>query len=402
MADLDERLHSLSRTRSPDLWPDIETREPRFQIPESSRSHRALAAAVALVIAVVGIGFAAVTFTGSDPGAATGTSGVSTPAVSNGWIAFTSGEGGYHISMVRSDGRARDLSVPVNDDYDLAPGWSPDGRRLAFLRYTRGDYDLVVANADGTGLVEFGRAEDFSWAPDGSAIVYTRFRQGSDLDIVIGEVDGGEPTELITGPLTDADPSWSPSGEWIAFVSHPVLDRDPGSADIFVVRPDGTGLTRLTDGPAWDWDPQWSPDGSRIAFVSDHDGGSEIFVMNADGSAPTRITDVRGDVSEFTWSPDGRELAFGVHSGTSWDIYVVSVDGSGQMAIAEGPQDETGAEWSPDGTLLAYTAAESAESCQCDNSGTFEIYLMEPDGTGKVRLTDGARELGGGLSWQAV
>jgi TolB protein len=403
MTDLDERFRSLSRAPAPDLWSDIEGREPR-RLPGPSRSQRTLVAAVALAVAVAGIGLATLTFSGSEPPTATGTSGTAGATIANGSIAFTSGVDGYHIAAVHLDGTIEDLTAPMGGETDLGPAWSPDGRRVAFLRYTGGDYELFVAEADGSGAAGFDQpAEDFSWAPDGKVIAYTSFQTGSDLDIFVGTVDSHESRELVATPLTDVEPSWSPNGDAVAFVSHPVLDSDPGDADIYVVRPDGTGMTRLTDGPAWEYGPEWSPDGTLIAYLSERIEDREIFVMNADGSGKTRVTDApTNDVSSIAWSPDGTMIAFEVYSGASWDIYVVNADGTGQMAIADGPQDETGPEWSPDGSLIAYAAAESSESCQCDNSGSFDIYVMRPDGFGKTRLTDGAHELGGGLSWQPV
>jgi len=38
----------------------------------------------------------------------------------------------------------------------------------------------------------------------------------------------------------------------------------------------GSGVTRLTNNLAWDFDPSCSPDGTRIAFVSNRDGNSNL------------------------------------------------------------------------------------------------------------------------------
>lgn len=66
---------------------------------------------------------------------------------------------------------------------------------------------------------------------------------------------------------------------------------------------DGSNITRLTNNEASDSDPTVSPDGSRIAFISDRDGNREVYVMNADGSEQTRLT--TSDADEWTpiWSP---------------------------------------------------------------------------------------------------
>ncbi|MGH2526351.1 MAG: TolB family protein, partial [Actinomycetota bacterium] len=127
-----------------------------------------------------------------------------------------------------------------------------------------------------------------------------------------------------------------------------------------------------------------------------------IYVMNANGTGQIRLTNNTDSDLAPTWSPDGTKIAFTVHSGSSWDVYVVNADGTGQVALANSPLDEMGPEWSPDGSLVAYSAAESGESCECDNAGTFDIYVVRPDGTEMRRLTNGAHELGGDLSWRRV
>ena len=81
--------------------------------------------------------------------------------------------------------------------------------------------------------------------------------------------DGSGQTRLTDNQAGASDPSWSPDGRRIAFVSY----RD-GNREIYVMNADGSGQTRLTDNPAWDISPSWSSDGTRIAFYSDRDGNA--------------------------------------------------------------------------------------------------------------------------------
>jgi Tol biopolymer transport system component len=56
----------------------------------------------------------------------------------------------------------------------------------------------------------------------------------------------------------------------------------------------GTNQVRLTTTSATELQPSWTPDGSHIVFMSDRDGQSEIYMMDADGSNQTRLTTIPG------------------------------------------------------------------------------------------------------------
>ena len=125
MADLHDRFEALGRARTPDLWREIEGREPRRSV-EPSPARRALVGVVAFVVAIAGIGFAAVTFGGSEP---PGKQDVSGAPVANGAIAYISdGE----LRIVQPDGSN---ATKVDLDVPGAVGsvsWSPDGQWFAF------------------------------------------------------------------------------------------------------------------------------------------------------------------------------------------------------------------------------------------------------------------------------
>jgi hypothetical protein len=83
------------------------------------------------------------------------------------------------------------------------------------------------------------------------------------------------------------DPAWSPTGEWIAFVS-----TEHGGDEIYRVDPTGAVAQRLTFN-TWEWDkhPTWSPDGSQIVFFSNRESGRrQLWIMNADGTGQQNLT----------------------------------------------------------------------------------------------------------------
>ena len=111
------------------------------------------------------------------------------------------------------------------------------------------------------------------------------------------DVDGQNPRRLTNNPADDNLPSWSPSGNRIAFSSN-----RKGSYDIYVIEVDDGNPRRLTNNPRDNWHPSWSPDGKRIAFVSDKRRNSAIYVMNADGRKLQNLTNHRvGDDTQPAW-----------------------------------------------------------------------------------------------------
>jgi Tol biopolymer transport system component len=79
-----------------------------------------------------------------------------------------------------------------------------------------------------------------------------------------------------------------------------------------------------------------------------------------------------------SWSPDGTKLAFYRGPDGDHDIYVINIDGSGLTKLTNGG-DNLGPSWSPDGDWIAFTSFRD---------GNNEIYIVHPDGRGETRLTN--------------
>jgi len=163
-------------------------------------------------------------------------------------------------------------------------------------------------------------------SPDGKRLIYagtghrlrvrTAPRPDVQSDLWVSRPQGAEARRITrTRDLYEADPSWSPDGEWIVFAGDPEPDCPESRSDIHVVRADGSERRQLTDSAELrDTEPVWSPDGEWIAFTRARRGdwlhGPDIMRIRPDGTGLAPLTE--SDDAEFSpqWSPSGHRLAF--------------------------------------------------------------------------------------------
>jgi dipeptidyl aminopeptidase/acylaminoacyl peptidase len=110
-----------------------------------------------------------------------------------------------------------------------------------------------------------------------------------------------------------ADPSVSPDGKRIAFsVSTPQMDAEHSEwvSQVFVSGP-GAKPVQFTRGEKSSTNPSWSPDGEWIAYLTARGGSkANLWRISVNGGEAEQLTDEKGGITSFEWSPDGQNIAF--------------------------------------------------------------------------------------------
>jgi TolB protein len=208
-----------------------------------------------------------------------------------------------------------------------------------------------------------------AWSPDGSQIVY-RHDAGPTEDttdvsgLYVLNLETDATRLLVEGAARS--PDWRPDGERIALTT----------GNIQTIRPDGSDRRRVT-GFGSSFRPRWSPDGRTISFG--RSGSADevgVWFAHLSDSTFTRF----GWVAYSDWSPDGKCIVYNFRD-QLWSADTSRTD-STQLTANDYVNNRYPA-WSPDGRWIAWSALT--------DDGTFELWIMRADGTGKRKLAEGGR-----------
>jgi len=210
---------------------------------------------------------------------------------------------------------------------DLAPVWTPDGKRVVFASTRTGVYNLYAQAADGTGRVirlsDGGNTQaPDAMTPDGAFVVGREVRPTTKADIVrfaMGTDGGpGSPDALVDTRFDEWNADVSPDGRFIAYQSN-----ESGRLEVYV-QPyprlaDGRWQVSLNGGSQ----PQWTLGGRELIYVED--GGRFLSVtFETDGTT----VKVGRPVTLFT-------TRYAVQGDSPFRSYDVSRDGQRFLMITD-------------------------------------------------------------------
>jgi Tol biopolymer transport system component len=224
-----------------------------------------------------------------------------------------------------------------------------------------------------------GSVQSANLAPEFSIKGTIIFQSNMDGDNEIFMLQETSLTQLTHNTWDDEYPIWSPDGQRIAYTANP-----DGNYDIFMMNPDGSGITRLTSSKIDEKEPAWYPDGKSIAYTREERKfiRKQLTLVRMDlQSRKTEriIPGFNGNHAIANVSPNGNLLTFTGKRAIGWDVAMYDKQKNEVKFLDEGGKS-CRARFSYSGAELAYVSSKA--------DGKGDIWTMNPDGTGKTRLTE--------------
>ena len=292
-----------------------------------------------------------------------------------GRLAFSSNRDGKPEIYVISLPDGSPVRLTNNNADDWLPDWSPDGSKIAFTSYRTGSYDLWVMNGDGSGQtawVTTGAWDEYArWAPDGQRLSFSSTAKTDGVpnsEIFVRQSDGSL-VQLTHSTAEDQWADWSPDGR-IIYTEGYKDDTASGAVlrsnwDIYIMNSDGSGRMVWLGGPTCDIQPTWSPDGQWIAFLRisadtngngriDFEDVGDVWVGQASGGGLRQVTSGLWATTP-AWSPDSQWLAFTRLSDSNGngrsdpedraEIWAAPFGGGEAVPLVQGPSRDGDASW---------------------------------------------------------
>jgi len=193
--------------------------------------------------------------------------------------------------------------------------------------------EVYEADSDGSHIERITQNAGFDgepiYSPDGRRVIFVRQKE-SQFEILSADIRGRYPFSLLKSDIPVVRPSLSPDGKTILFVSR---DGANGSAQIKISDPGGKNAQSLTSGNSVNRDPSFTPDGKLILFSSNREKNNiySLYLINSDGSCLRKISinpipkptkDFFADLYPVV-SPDGKKLLFTSNRSGSYQLYLV-------------------------------------------------------------------------------
>lgn len=307
----------------------------------------------------------------------------------------------YYITLDHDKGQSTLYRVPAlggesqivaNDIYPI--GFSPDGQRIAFIRFRRSESHLVVADANGANQRDIAtrqKPDAFelewnapAWSPDGKTIACParlNDRRGH-FSAIVG-------VNAMTGtqaPLTSmrwnyvGQPVWLADGSGLLVTAS---DRPGAPMAIWHVSLPSGEATRITRDVNNYSDLTITGDMSRLVAVQVQSVSSVWVAPEVDARGAKQVKSETGSLETLAWTRDGRIVYRSNAGGNGADIWIMNADGSNARQLTVGARVGRGFTVTPDGNHVIFSS---------DSAGQFNVWRVDTDGGSLRQLTSGDGE----------
>lgn len=334
---------------------------------------------------------------------------------------------------------------PVVADVASGGDWSPDGERIAFVRWEGGDGRLFTVRVDGGDERPLwsGTSRNLlfpRYSPDGRFVAVAQLAAGANnpndalVVVVVVDAESGEARALPRLPsggqvggvawldarqIVFGQPAGSTllggghrivrqavdgsSHEVLAYVRAVVFDLDLISAgDVFLGVGHFQGDLRLdpvppgesvwlTAGRALDRQPVFAPDGGSVVFSSDRGGSIDLWSLRFEDGEVRRLTEAPGADWDPAFTADGRLLWSSDRSG-HFEIWTAEADGRAPRRLSDDGVDAENPTADREGRWITYnsTNPEHPGVWRMRPDGS-EAALVAPGGTGLPEISPSGR-----------
>ena len=234
------------------------------------------------------------------------------------------------------------------------PAFAPDGEQVAFAwsgeKFDNNDIYVTLVGSTAVRRLTTDPADDYapSWSPDGRRIAFLR-RVGHGARIHVISALGGPDQQVSDFPVGATPPhslmtvhiTWSPDGRYV------VAGRDPrdvsgDSAGLYLIPIEGGPARAITrpKPPAFHFSPVFSPDGRRVVYASCLYPNCAVAIVDVDrsftpASAARTLTSQPVESAGMAWSRDGKSFLFIGEGSSSWNLWRLWIDGTREPETIE-------------------------------------------------------------------